>query len=124
MSRIAFDFDMTLSRAPSTFGDLIMASQTHRMHHYIITGRPESHRQKTIDELMGFGIDPQCFEEIVLFPEYYAMSEFSSEKLKRISDWKAEQCKRLNIDILFEDNVMVIDSIKRINPSTLVGIII
>lgn len=121
---IAVDFDNTLTRSPDALGTICEGLSLKKASVYIITGRQENEKRGLIKRLKELGIDPNIFDDIYCFPGTYDLSKFDSSVLDAISVWKAEMCKKLDIDIIFEDSILVIDPIKKISPKTLISILI
>ena len=120
---IAFDFDGVLNRRPDVFQSLIKGtSPSDEL--YIITGRGENEREGLLSELKGLGYDEKRFNTIYLFPEETKNKSHQLDFMFRIFFWKAQICKKHNIDILFEDNVTILNAIKTESPKTLVSLVI
>ena len=121
---IGFDFDGTLTRCPYAFAGIINGGNNSGLRAYLITGRPESERERTMRELLAIGIDPDYFEEMIFFPKQYSLPEFSHEVLAMVSVWKAEICRKMELDMLFEDSTLTVAEVKRISPNTIISLII
>ena len=114
---VAFDFDHTLTRSPAALHCLALSPKSKS---YIMTGRPNSERQTIIDWLRDKNIEPSIFEDILCYPEEYAMKDFGHELMHKIAIWKAGLCRDMGINIIFEDNMGVVKPIASISPKTLV----
>ena len=130
--KIAFDFDMTYTRNPNLFSSMAAAfienhgdaSPGGPFDVFIISGRPESQRARTLGEIYLSGVDPKSFTDILLFPKAYEASAFNDNTLKEIAKWKAELCKELKIDMIFEDQSFAVGYIKQVSPDTIVSLIL
>ena len=124
MTKIAYDYDLTMTRDVGTFRNLITSSNGPICEHYLITGRPENRKDRLIEDLKNSFIDPSLFKEIIMYPFDYVRDEFCDARVIDIGEWKAKKCAELGINMLFEDSVVIIDSIKRLSPRTLIALII
>ena len=124
ITKIAYDYDLTITRDVGTFRNLITQSTGPLCEHYLITGRPIVHRERLIEDLNKNKIRPEMFKDIIMYPEDYTSDQFSDARIIDIGIWKAEKCRELGINLLFEDSVIIIDSIKKFSPFTLIALII
>jgi hypothetical protein len=121
--KIAFDFDLTYTRSPKLFARIARALFNEHLGIYIISGRPESQRARTVGEIYQSGIDPNLFSEIFLFPNPYEASAFNDQTLVKIVEWKATKCRELEINMLFEDQSFSIGVLKAISPNTIISLL-
>ena len=97
--RIAIDVDDTITSAPGFFAVLSGAFRAAGHVVYVVTQRTD--RSQTETELKALGI---AYDELVT-------QEASQASGTTFFDWKAETCRRLQIDILFEDMPEIVNGI-------------
>lgn len=115
--KIAYDYDHTLTRSPDVLSCFVRCPDAKS---YIMTGRPNSERDTIVSSLVEMGIDPDFFEAILCYPVEYRMAEFGHVLMANIAKWKAETCRDMGIDVIFEDNMGVVKPIAELSPKTLV----
>jgi hypothetical protein len=104
---VGFDIDDTITRCPEFFGIISKALRAvgHRV--YVISWRED--REFAEQDLAECGIS---FDELVLPPQellYAASGDWKAEAAR----WKSEVCRKLKVDVFFEDMPEVIRALDK-----------
>lgn len=104
--RIAFDIDDTITRCPEFFSVISKALRAAGHKVYIISYRED--RGFADEDLAECGVS---YDELILFADYERKSGGSQTWQDEAGNWKAEVCRRHEIDVLFDDMPEVINAL-------------
>ena len=113
--RIGFDIDDTITRCPVFFAVVTSALIASGNKVYIISFRED--REFAEEDLADHQI---AFDTLVLPTEQEYRSATDNNWREGAAEWKAEVCRRLKIDLLFDDMPEVVNAL----PSETVGIMV
>lgn len=104
--RIAFDIDGTITCCPEFFSVVSKAliAAGHKV--YVISYRED--REFAEQDLAEYGV---VFDELVLPSEQEWQRSGGENWRQEIGQWKAEACRRLGIDLLFDDMPEVVNAV-------------
>jgi hypothetical protein len=103
---IAFDIDDTITRCPQFFSIISKALRASGHKVYIISYRED--REFAEEDLAEHGI---TFDELVLPSEQELHRSTSQTWKQEAAQWKAEVCRRLGVEVFFEDMPEVINAL-------------
>ena len=103
---IALDLDDTISRCPPFFSILSKAfiASGHKV--YVITHRED--RAFAAEDLAAYGIS---YDELILPTVEEFQRNTSGEWRTSIGAWKAEMCRRLEVDVCIDDMPDVVNAL-------------
>ncbi len=118
---IAFDIDDTITAKPRLFAAISIATAANRV--IIVSSRSntEECRRETLDELGRYGVHHQGLYLLDDGPEIRERCPHSDLDWYQKYLWqKVEICVREEVDVVFEDDVKVIELFKRYAPGILI----
>ena len=106
--RVGFDIDNTITRCPQLFAVISKALMASGHQVYIVSYRED--RGFAEEDLAEYGVS---FDELVIPAEDELRRMPPSQWRTNAARWKAEVCRRLEIDVLFEDMPEVIAALDK-----------
>ena len=103
--RLALDLDGTITRCPALFSILSKAFRAAEHAVFVITFRAD--RGFAEEDLDGFDI---VYDELIL-PDAASLAYDAAHWRTTAAEWKVRECRRLGIDIVFDDMVEVVNAL-------------
>lgn len=118
-SRVAIDFDGTITLDPRFFKGLVNSIRTAGGRAYLVTGRSVLDKEYVEKFISRYGIK---FHEKYFYPIQYRFDWIAWDILRdaRIGAWKAKVLSELGIDAVIDDNPIYINQIIKKLPNILV----
>ncbi|MBP7935413.1 MAG: hypothetical protein KA354_12275 [Phycisphaerae bacterium] len=104
--RIAFDIDDTITRCPEFFAVISKALRAAGHKVYIISYRED--RGFAEEDLAECGVS---YDELILFADDERKAGGAKSWQDEAGRWKAEVCRQLEIDVLFDDMPEVVSAL-------------
>lgn len=102
---IGIDFHDTISFAPEYFRNLMFIWRSNKVGEvYVVTGTPESLKEKTIEQLKDLEIHKNVHYTDILMGFEYQKEKMSIAHFKKMRKHKLDLVKKNKIDIYYDDN--------------------
>jgi hypothetical protein len=117
---VGIDFDGTLALNPEFFAGLMSKIREAGGKCLLITGRPESEKERVQSVLDPAGIK---FDEEHYFPSEYTLEQYFADSKnwdEKLGEWKVGVISKTGVDIMIDDTQIIIDLIEKELPDVLV----
>lgn len=108
--KIGIDFDGVITKYPVVFSEM---SRNPEYECYVITARPESHREYVGGYIRNYNISVAG----ILMIEEDLNQAHDQLYIQTVTKSKPLMCQRLGIDVVYDDDLRILNKIKEVMPN-------